>query len=173
MRTRRFWFCAVAVIVLALGWYWFRPELLFVDRLVSEAFPRKSTSATPSRGEATASENSVVLAKGKFHSVAHETSGTATIHRLADGGRVLRLTDFATSNGPDVRVILIAANDADDGANVTESGYIELGKLKGNKGDQNYELPDDVDLDRYQAVTIWCYRFSVNFGTAPLRTAAL
>ena len=88
------------------------------------------------------------------------------------GRRVLRLTDFATSNGPDVRVYLVATTDASDNKTVTKAGFVELGKLKGNEGDQNYDLPDDLDLTRYRAVTIWCRRFSVNFATAPLAPAS-
>ena len=74
--------------------------------------------------------------------MAHETQGTASVHRLGDGSRVLRLTDFATSNGPDVRVYLIAGpgrvgqRDRDKG-----QAIVELGKLKGNEGDQNYRSP--------------------------------
>jgi hypothetical protein len=85
---------------------------------------------------------------------------------------VLRLTDFATSNGPDVRVYLVAAPDASDNETVTQAGFIELGKLKGNQGDQNYDVPADLDLTKYRAVTIWCRRFSVNFATAPLTPAS-
>ena len=73
--------------------------------------------------------------------MAHETRGTATVHDLGGGRRVLRLTDFATSNGPDVRVYLVAAPDAADNETVTKAGFVELGKLKGNEGDQNYESP--------------------------------
>jgi len=62
----------------------------------------------------------------------------------------------------------VAANDANDNDTVTKSGFIHVGALKGNIGDQNYELPDGVDLGKYKAVTIWCRRFGVNFGTAPL-----
>jgi hypothetical protein len=109
-----------------------------------------------------------ILARGKFHSVAHETRGIATLLRLADGSRILRLTEFATSNGPDVRVYLVAADDASDNATVKRAGFIELGKLKGTDGDQNYDVPADLDLSAYRAVTIWCKRFSVNFATAPL-----
>ncbi|MFO0874357.1 MAG: DM13 domain-containing protein [Phycisphaerales bacterium] len=111
------------------------------------------------------------IATGMFHSGAHETRGTATIHRLADGTRVLRFTDFETSNGPDVRVLLIAANDATDNDTVKASAPLELAPLKGNVGDQNYDIPTSVDLGRYRAVTIWCNRFNVNFGTAPLTSA--
>jgi hypothetical protein len=112
------------------------------------------------------------LAAGRFHSVAHETHGTATIQDVGGGRRVLRLTDFATSNGPDVRVYLVAATDASDNETVTKAGFVELGNLKGNEGDQNYDVPDDLDLSQYRAVTIWCRRFSVNFATAPLTPAS-
>jgi hypothetical protein len=67
-----------------------------------------------------------------------------------------------------VRVYLVAAPDVQDNATVTSAGFIEVGALKGNIGDQNYELPANTDLNKYRAVTIWCKRFSVNFGTAPL-----
>lgn len=109
-----------------------------------------------------------VLSSGQFHSVAHETQGRATLHRLPDGRVVLRLTDFATSNGPDVRVYLVAAPDAADDETVTRAGFVELGKLKGTDGDQNYDVPPGLDLNKYRAATIWCRRFSVNFATAPL-----
>jgi len=108
------------------------------------------------------------LSSGRFHGVAHKTTGTATIYRLADGKRVLRLTDFETSNGPDVQVYLVAAPDASDNETVTKAGFLHLGPMKGNKGNQNYDVPADADLGKYQAVTIWCRRFGVNFGTAPL-----
>jgi hypothetical protein len=65
-------------------------------------------------------------------------------------------------------VYLVAAPNATDDETVKKAGYVELGKLKGTDGDQNYEVPADLDLARYRAVTIWCRRFSVNFGTAPL-----
>lgn len=108
------------------------------------------------------------LASGAFHSVHHDTKGTATVLAVGDGSRVLRLSDFATSNGPDVRVYLVAAADAQDNGTVTEAGFVELGPLKGNIGDQNYDVPASIDLAKYRTVTIWCKRFGVNFGSAPL-----
>lgn len=145
---------AVAIAGIA-AWYAFRPERLVIDQKVNEQFP-------------TASAASNKLASGQFHSGAHETKGTATVFQLADGKKTLRLTDFATSNGPDVHVYLVAAQDAKDNDAVTKAGFLDLGSIKGNIGDQNYELPADADLAKYRAVTIWCKRFSVNFGTAPL-----
>jgi hypothetical protein len=119
-------------------------------------------------GTAQAQEAAKVLAKGEFHNADKAGSGTATIYQLADGKRVLRLTGFSVDNGPDLHVRLIAADDAKDTASVAKTDHVELGKLKGNKGDQNYEVPADVDLGKDKVVSIWCNRFSVNFAAAPL-----
>ena len=116
-------------------------------------------------------EDLAKLASGRFHSNAHETSGLATIYLLPDGRRVLRLTQFATSNGPDVRVYLVAAGDVQDEAAAKQAGFVDLGALKGNIGDQNYAIPLNLDLAKYRAVSIWCRRFAVNFGAAPLAEA--
>ncbi|HEX8179166.1 MAG TPA: DM13 domain-containing protein [Pyrinomonadaceae bacterium] len=152
----------VALIIAGGAWYAFRPERLFVNQQVNEQFPVASAATT-------ATTNPTPLAIGNFHNVAHETKGTATVYQLPNGQRTLRLTDFATSNGPDVHVYLVAANDATDSDGVKQAGFIEISPLKGNIGDQNYELPAAVDLNKYKAVTIWCQRFGVNFGTAPLK----
>jgi hypothetical protein len=162
---RRNWIVGL-VVVGAVGWYLFRPELLFVNKRVNETLTAQATS-----GSAESAAPAALFA-GSFHSVAHETKGTATVHRLSDGIRVLRLTEFVTSNGPDVRVYLIAAPDAADDETVKKAGFVELGKLKGNQGDQNYDIPAGLDLNKYRAVTIWCRRFGVNFATAPLTPAS-
>jgi hypothetical protein len=161
MRKRNFVLVAATVTILVTVWYLFRPELLFIDHTVSEAFPGAANATG-------AEEPPVVLAEGQFHSVAHESRGKATIYKFADGRRLLRLTNFETSNGPAVFVYLIAAKDAQDSQTVRSAAFVDVGALKGNKGDQSYELPADIDLAKYQAVTIWCQRFSVNFATAPL-----
>jgi hypothetical protein len=109
-----------------------------------------------------------VLASGEFHKAEKAGKGTATVYQLADGKRVLRLSNFATDNGPDLHVRLIAADDAKDTVSVAKAKFVELGKLKGNKGNQNYSLPADVDLSKYKVVSIWCNRFTVNFAAAPL-----
>jgi hypothetical protein len=110
------------------------------------------------------------LETGTFHGKVHNTSGRATIYREADGRLLLRLTNFKTSNGPDVHVVLIAAKDADDDANFLKSSTekLELGPLKGNEGDQNYNIPSGTDLKKFQTVSIYCERFNANFGAAPL-----
>ena len=134
--------------------------------LLALAFgPQPSTSTQES-----AKQQAKTLETGTFHGKVHQTSGRATIYREADGKLVLRLTNFKTSNGPDVHVILVAAKDADDDANFLKSdtARVELGKLKGNEGDQNYEIPAGTDLSKYQTVSIYCERFNANFGAAPL-----
>src|SRR5690242_10063581 len=83
-------------------------------------------------------EGAKVLAKGEFHNAEKAGKGTATVYQLADGKRILRLSNFATDNGPDLHVRLIAADDAKDTASVAKTEYVEVAKLKGNKGAQNY-----------------------------------
>lgn len=155
---------SVAVVAVA-AWYAFRPERLFVNKAVNEAFPVGSPA------QAAVPSAPVALLAGRFHTNAHETKGLATIYRVPDGSRVLRLTDFATSNGPDVHVYLVAAGDVQEDAIVKRAGFVDLGSIKGNVGDQNYDVPADLDLSKYRAATVWCRRFSVNFGTAPLAVA--
>lgn len=101
-------------------------------------------------------------------SVAHESKGVTTVFQLPDGKRVLRLTEFTTSNGSELQLYLVAADDASDSDSVKKAGFVTLGALKGNQGDQNYELPAEIDLAKYRAATVWCRRFGVNFATAPL-----
>ena len=152
----------VVLLVAGGAWYAFRPERLFINQKVNDQFPTASAANATTK-----------LVTGQFHNGAHETTGTATVFQLADGKRTLRLTNFETSNGPDVHVYLIATEDAKDNDTVTRAGFIDVASLKGNIGDQNYELPANADLSKYRAVTIWCKRFSVNFGTAPLMSDSM
>lgn len=132
-------------------------------------------SRTESRTESpTAPAEPEVLATGSFISHEHETTGRVRVLRLADGSRVLRIEGLDTSNGPDLRVWLSDAEVLpgrggwfvfDDGA------YLDLGALRGNRGDQNYPVPDDVDLDVLTSVSVWCARFRVSFGAATLASA--
>jgi len=148
----------IAIVVLAIAWYAFRPERLVVNRQVDEAMPSAQSGSSAQAVES-----------GQFYSILHPTEGTATIYEMGDGTRVLRLTSFRTSNGPDVHVYMVASDDAKDAGSVEKAGFVDLGVIKGNIGDQNYTLASDVDLAKYRAVSIWCKRFSVNFGAAALR----
>jgi hypothetical protein len=115
-------------------------------------------------------QNAVPIETGTFHHQLHPTSGRAAIYQQADGKQILRLTNFKTSNGPDVHVILIAAKDAQDNENFLKGSVerVELGNLKGNEGDQNYNIPAGTDLSKFRTVSIYCERFNANFGAAPL-----
>jgi Electron transfer DM13 len=110
----------------------------------------------------------VLLSLGRFESLEHETTGVAQAIEVRSGGRVVTLTDFETDNGPDLRVYLSTA-DADQGSAGQE--FVDLGGLKGNVGDQQYEIPRGADLDRLTKVVVWCRAFSVGFGAAALGRA--
>ena len=157
MNTRKLLIGTAAVIGAGAVWFLFRPELLFINKSVNESLP----------GVESASASTMELAAGKFRGIAHETKGMAAIYEVG-GKRILRLTDFETSNGPDVHVLLVAAADPKDNDTVKKAGFLDLGSIKGNQGDQNYELPADVDLARFSSVVIWCDRFNSAFGAAPL-----
>jgi hypothetical protein len=159
--TKRNIILGLGVIVLAVAWYAFRPELLFIDKTVNEEFPGGAAMAAIEKGP-------MAVTKGSFKSLAHETKGLASIYQLTDGKRTLRLTGFETSNGPDVHVYLTAGDVEKGNDAVKEVGFIDLGSIKGNIGDQNYEIPADANLDKYKNVAIWCARFGVNFGQAAL-----
>jgi hypothetical protein len=174
---RRLWLAGggvAAVLVLVL--VWFQPHKLFIDDTVDDPFPvvvAEDADTLPPAAEGattpttTAEAEPVRLASGEFRGLDHGTSGTATVHQLADGSRVLRFEDFETDNGPDLRVWLSTADAAsDEGA--FDDEYVDLGALRGNVGNQNYELPADVDLDQYRSVVVWCRRFSSGFGVSPL-----
>lgn len=148
----------IGIPVLAGAWWAFRPEKLFINQNVNEAAPFASGSqAQP-------------IFTGKLEGKIHSTSGRATIYRAGDGTRYLRLTDFTTSNGPDVHVVLVRAEDKQLEQEIVKGqlDHVELGALKGNQGDQNYDLPLDTDLNKYQAVAIYCEKFNALFGVAKL-----
>jgi len=161
---------------------WFQPQKLFLDDHVNEAAPlaappaHSATAAEASPNQsATAPEPGLpattaaggTIAAGSFRSLEHKTTGQASVLQLADGSRILRFEDLETSNGPDLRVILSSAPSS-AGDNDFGDDYVELGKLKGNIGDQNYEVPADIDLVRYSSAVVWCHRFKVGFGVAGL-----
>jgi hypothetical protein len=149
---------AVVVAVLIAACFAFRPDELFLNTTVREGLPAAFASG------------SQTLETGTFHTVLHPTGGFASVYRSAVGSRILRLTDFKTTNGPDVHIFMVATDDAADNDSVKESDSIDLGRMKGNVGDQNYSLDPDVDLSKYRSVVVWCKRFSFNFGYAPLMT---
>ncbi|MEW9510171.1 DM13 domain-containing protein [Streptomyces bacillaris] len=171
-----------AVIAFALvataGLYWFQPWKLWQDETVREelavpSVPPPTAPPAPGGPSPTAPPGPKTLATGELISHEHPTTGTVKVVLLPDGSRTLRLENLDTSNGPDLRVWITDApvKEGRAGWHVFDDGaYESLGKLKGNKGDQNYALPDEIDLNRFTSVSIWCARFSVSFGAAELAT---
>jgi hypothetical protein len=154
---RRKWiWIAIGLPILILAWWAFRPEKLWINQRVNEPAPFASSSeAWP-------------IFAGQLEGRAHPTSGRATLYESLDGKRYLRLTDFTTSNGPDVHVVLARAEDPALDQKIVKGNldYVELGKLKGNLGNQNYDVPIAVDLQKYNAVVIYCERYNAVFGVA-------
>jgi hypothetical protein len=182
----------VAFVVFVL--VWFQPQKLFIDERVEEPIPTVTqpppttapdptpppSTAPATAGAAVASTapappttvpppaEPVELVRGEFLSRDHGTSGVARVLELADGQRIVRLEGLDTDNGPDLYLYLTTnAAAGDEGA--FDDDFVNLGRLKGNQGDQNYELPADTDLTRHATVVIWCDRFNSAFGAADLR----
>ena len=99
----------------------------------------------------------------------HKGIGQATIYRGTDGSYLLRLENLDVTNGPDLHVFLTPHPDPDSRGDVKAPGHVDLGKLKGNRGNQNYPIADNVDIDAQQTVVIYCVPFSVIFSTAILQ----
>ena len=166
------------LLAVAAGLYWFQPWRLWVDETVQEAAPATVASLPPAAPPSGSSEARLPppvapaeLASGTLISHEHRTTGAVRILRAADGSLVLRLENLETSSGPDVHVWLTDApvKPGKDGWGVFDDGaYVDAGKLKGNKGNQNYRLPAGTDPAGYRSVSLWCDRFDVSFGAAEL-----
>ncbi len=118
----------------------------------------------------TPAETVSVLARGGFADAgrSHKDKGIATIYQGITGERILRFTDFEVTNGPDLKVWLVAAANPTSSADVTDGEWFSLGRLKGNIGEQNYEIAGDVDLSKFGSVVIWCELFNALYSAAPL-----
>ncbi len=135
---------ALVALVFAAGVVYFQPQKLFINQRVNEAIPVAATAP----GQAA-------------------PASAAAPPGLAGGGRILRLENLATSNGPDLRVYLSTTPASADWHGY-DRDYVDLGALKGNLGNQNYTLPDSLDITRYRSAVIWCRQFKVGFAVAPL-----
>ncbi|MFM9275192.1 DM13 domain-containing protein [Pseudarthrobacter sp. NKDBFgelt] len=180
-----------AAIAVAVGLYLFQPWRIFTSSTVTEDIPAAAPAAVPSQ-ESTAEPSAPAasatpaapappaapaapreLATGQLISHEHASSGTVRILELSDGSRILRLEGLDTSDGLDLKVWLSDAPVIEGvaGWHVFDDGaYLDLGALKANKGDQNYEIPAATVLGDYNSVSIWCARFAVSFAAAELNT---
>jgi len=183
----------VAIPILAVAWWLLEP--LFRDDVVSEDFPMSATAEMPvdmTQSEAEdimqgmakinmtqkedmmgAMDEATVLASGEFRDgdSFHKGSGDVALYKLAGGDHVLRFENLDVTNGPDLRVLLSPHADPMNKSELNDAGFELLAKLKGNKGDQNYEIPADIDVESVNSVIIYCYPFKVIFSVAPLEMA--
>jgi hypothetical protein len=194
LRRHKWIIIAAGVAMLVVAFAAFRPDKLFVDDAVdeslSDAFVSESVATTSSTPETTTTSDTStptpspttsttqpptttqpaptepkVIATGDFFGIGHSAEGTAAVYEQ-DGRYVLRFEDDTDiQNGPDLYVWVLESNDYESG---TPPGYIDLGKIKGNVGGQNYELPPEYDPDIHQFVLIWCLRFATPFAASPL-----
>ena len=190
-RTFYFILGVVIAVPVAVFAYWLLAPL-FITNTVNEDFPLTANAEIPEgmeRSEAEmvmtsmrkmednveesmpAAQGSPVLVKsGEFRDGdnLHTGSGQALVYDLPDGSTVLRFENFRVTNGPDLRVVLTTVADPGNSGDVHAPGSIELDKLKGNVGNQNYHIPSDADVSAYKSVVIYCKPFRVVFAVAPL-----
>ena len=139
--------------------FWYLASPLWIDRVVSEELPAALQMSKAREGAFVDADS------------AHRGSGNATIFELVGGSSVLRFTDFEVTNGPDLKVWLVEAESIASSDDVKASAWASLGPLKGNIGDQNYLIPEDVNADDFATVVIWCEQFGVLFASAALMPA--
>ncbi len=183
---------AAAIPLLLLAGWLIRP--LFVDTVVDESFPLGADATIPVElsddearvmmsaaskleieveepmPEAMEAAGVVELKSGTFTDADafHKGEGTATIYQLEDGSHVLRFEDFRVTNGPALFVLVSPHPNPGGRGDISEAGYTELARLKGNVGNQNYLLPDDLSPDDLNSVIIYCKPFRVVFSVAAL-----
>ncbi len=183
---------AAAIPLLLLAGWLIRP--LFVDTVVDESFPLGANATIPEElsddearvmmsaaskleieveepmTEAMEGPEVVAFKSGTFTDgdAFHKGEGTATIYRLEDGSHVLRLEDFRVTNGPALFVLVSPHPNPGGRGDISDAGYTELARLKGNVGNQNYILPDDLSPDDINSAIIYCKPFRVVFSTAAL-----
>ena len=125
-----------------------------MDEMLSQRQPQNTTTNTTTPD---------AFRTGSFVGVGdgiHNAEGMAKVIPLQDGSNILRLEDLRVTNGPDLYVYLATDKSSSD--------FVNIGKLKANNGNQNYDIPTETDLTKYNTVLIWCRPFSVLFGSAEL-----
>ncbi len=188
LNKRNLTIAAIVIGIPALIVAWWLISPLFLDSEVNEAFPVTAAAEDQTEIESTTTLGTTdtttppasttptsqpaagptTLLVGEFRDAdaSHRGTGTATIYELEDGSTLLRFEGFEVTNGPDLHVYLVPH------ANPTSSedlaGYVDLGSLKGNIGDQNYEIPEGVDISEFGSIVIYCVPFHVLFSIASL-----
>ncbi len=133
--------------------------------MMEEAIQQSEMAAQPA---AAGQVQAVAMGSFKDADAFHRGSGTATIYRTPDGSEVLRLENLDVTNGPALHVVLSTHPDPERSEQVKQEGFVDLGDLKGNRGNQNYPIPAGVDTSIHKSVVIYCYPFAVVFSVATL-----
>ena len=155
---RKWVLLVVGLPILVALWWAFRPEKLWINQSVDEPAPF-DTSADPQP-----------ILTGQFEGKAQPTSGRATIYKKPGGEAYLRLSDFNTSNGPHVHIVLARSVDLNVAQKVLNGALdsIDIGPLQSNEGDQNYDLPAATDLNKYDAAVVYGQQSHAVLGLAKL-----
>ena len=153
-------FAFIAIIILLIPLFWYLLSPLFIDDVVSEELPQTNTKSNQENSiEEEIDFEAMSMSTFKDADAFHKVSGEA-IFLEGEGQKFLRLENFESTNGPDLFVYLATDTDATD--------FVDLGRLKGNKGNQNYEIPEGTNPEDYSHVLIWCKQFGVLFGSADI-----
>jgi hypothetical protein len=144
---------AVVVIIVVIPIAWWLGSPLFLNKTVDEGIPTEGNNGEES--------SLILLYSGNFKDADdfHKAEGAAEVIEI-DSKKYLRFEDFSSTNVPDAHVYLSKDLKAND--------FIDIGELKGNIGNQNYEISDNIDLEEYDKVLIWCVPFRVLVGSAEL-----
>ncbi|HEU0089118.1 MAG TPA: DM13 domain-containing protein [Pseudonocardiaceae bacterium] len=160
---------SVLVVLVGVGLWAFQPWRVFTHSTVNEALPAAAPAAPAvPGGPAAPVAEPRVLAEGRFVTQEHETTGVARVIKLPDSSRYVRFEGLSTSDGPDLHVWVTDQTAGGEWGKYDDGRYLTLGKLKATDGNQNYVIPPDADLAGLTSVVIWCDRFNVAFGSAPL-----
>jgi len=175
----------ISLLLLAIGFFtwlvfgFFGIQALFTNKEVTEDIPDAVTeliSEPVTEASSSAEKSSKLLGSGSFvqGDSTYTISGNAFLSRINDKLN-LTFTDFEVSNGPDLFVYAVKTDSTENSelkATVASGGFIKLSALKGNLGDQNYLLDAEFETKQYEVISIWCRRFSRNFGSVYLAPPA-
>ncbi len=134
-------------------------RLFFAVMLLSILMSCKKTS-TETLNEMVSSGSVSKYSGGFIGQGGQNVSGQAQIY-FENNNYVLKLADFHSSNGPDLKVYLSKA--------ASPSDYISLGDLKSTNGNQVYKISETPDFTQYRYVLIHCEKYNHRYGSAELK----
>ena len=97
----------------------------------------------------------------------YESSGMVTIYLFPDDRKLLRIEDLNVVNGPNLVVALLTNPDPIAIADLGRD-YQDLGPLRATTGNLNYEIPDELNINRYRSVVIYEQQYGIVFAEAKI-----